>query len=102
MKRGILLIACLPIAAIAADPYSHADPKRGKTLHDGVCIACHARMYGGDGSTMYTREGRVVTDKNELLQRVAACSARVDAHWLPEDEINVAAYLNQRYYKFKR
>ena len=29
------------------------------------------------------------------------CSAQTNAGWFPEDEANVAAYLNQRFYKFK-
>lgn len=87
-------------AAMADDPWGKADPSLGKTLHDKSCIACHARMYGGDGSKMYVREGRLVSSKQELLQRVAACSAMAKAGWLPEEEGAVAAWLNQQYYKF--
>ena len=57
-------------------------------------------MYGGDGSKMYSRDGRMLSNKLELLQRVSACNAQVSAGWFPEEEGSVAAWLNQRYYHF--
>jgi hypothetical protein len=59
-------------------------------------------MYGGDGSKMYTRDGRMLSDRLELLQRVATCNARVSAGWFPDEEAAVAAWLNQQYYHFAR
>ena len=57
---------------------------------------------GGDGSKMYTRDGRVLSNQLELLQRVASCNAMVNAGWFPEEEGNVAAWLNQQYYHFEK
>jgi hypothetical protein len=37
----------------------------------------------------------------ELLQRVGACNAQMNAGWFPEEEGTVAAWLNQRYYRFE-
>lgn len=62
-----------------------------KALHDKACTSCHTRMYGGDGSKMYTRDGRMLSNKLELLQRVAACNAQVSSGWFPEEESAVAA-----------
>ena len=59
-------------------------------------------MYGGDGSRIYTRDGRVLSDKLELLQRVAACNAQMNTGWFPDEEAHVARYLNQQYYQFKQ
>ena len=94
-----LLLISLPV--LAADPWGNADPKVGKEYHDKACIACHARLYGGDGSKIYTREGRLLSTKLNILQRVATCNSQVNAGWLPKTEADVAAYLNQQYYKFK-
>jgi mono/diheme cytochrome c family protein len=91
----------LALVAFAAPAFAAADPKVGKTLHDQQCISCHARMYGGDGSKIYTRSPHLINNLTALKQRVAACSAQTDAKWFPEDEENVAAYLNQQFYKFK-
>lgn len=98
----------LPIAALsllsslawAEEPWGNVDLQAAKPLHDKACTSCHIRMYGGDGSKMYTRDGRVLSDKLELLQRVAACNSQVNSGWFPEDESNVAAWLNKHYYHF--
>lgn len=94
--RAALVMACLSAPASAA-----GDPKLGKALHDKQCTACHAKMQGGDGNKIYTRTPRLINDRAALGQRVAMCAAQTGAQWFPEDEENVAAYLNQQFYKFK-
>ena len=91
-----LIALALPMMAFAA-----GDPKVGNTLHDKQCVACHVRLMGGDGSSIYTRDERIIKSLTALRQRVSMCATQIDAKWFPEDEDNVAAYLNQRYYKFK-
>jgi len=85
---------------VAEEPWGQVDLKVAPELHQKSCVACHARMYGGDGSKMYSRDGRMLSNKLELLQRVAACNAQVSAGWFPEEEASVAAWLNQHYYRF--
>lgn len=104
MRHAILAFAlgALAAAARADAPWGDADPNEGKALHDKACISCHARMYGGDGSKIYTHDGRIITNRLELLQRVAACNSQVRAGWFPEEEASVAAWLNQRYYRFDK
>jgi len=103
MKPVIALLAACLLAgpALASDPWGNADPKVGKEHHDKACIACHVRLYGGDGSKMYTRDGSLMSTKLDILQRVATCNSQVKAGWFPDEEAEVAAYLNQQYYKFK-
>jgi hypothetical protein len=67
----IALIALLPLAASAEEPWGKVDLKSAKPLHDKACVSCHVRMYGGDGSKMYTRDGRLLSTKLDVLQRVA-------------------------------
>lgn len=100
MRSLLLIAALLPLAAFAGDPGGKADPNLGKALHDTSCIACHAHMYGGNGSGIYTRDGRMASNKTELLQRVASCNAMAKAGWTPEEEVAVAAWLNRQYYHF--
>jgi mono/diheme cytochrome c family protein len=90
-----LLIALIPVAANAADT------KAGKVLHDKHCTACHIKLFGGDGSEIYTRKEHLIKSRTALGQRVAMCAAQTNSKWFPEDEENVAAYLNEHYYKFK-
>lgn len=102
MRTALALLSIVPaLPAFAAEPWGNADPKAGKALHDKQCVACHVRLYGGDGSKMYTRDGRLLTTKLDVLQRVAACNSQTSAGWYPEEEADVAAYLNQQYYHFK-
>jgi hypothetical protein len=98
----IALLALLPIAADAEEPWGKIDIKKAKPLHDEACMSCHIRRYGGDGSKMYTRDGRLLSNKLELLQRVATCNAQVSSGWFPDEEGAVAAWLNQQYYHFKQ
>lgn len=97
---ALVLAGLLPLPAVADDPWGQADPKTGKALHDKSCISCHARSYGGDGSRIYTRSGRIVGSKAQLMQRVAICSGVAKAGWSPAQEAAVAAWLNQQYYRF--
>jgi hypothetical protein len=98
----LALICLLPLAACAEEPWGKVDLQAAKPLHEKSCISCHVRMYGGDGSKMYTRDGRMLSDRLELLQRVATCNARVSAGWFPDEEAAVAAWLNQQFYHFAR
>ena len=99
---SVALIALLPLAAHAEEPWGKVDLQTAKPLHDKNCLSCHVRMYGGDGSKMYTRDGRMLSNKLELLQRVSACNAQVSSGWFPEEEGAVAAWLNQQYYHFDK
>ena len=101
MKIVTVLIAAATLStAVDAAPFAKGD-QTGKVLHDKTCINCHARMFGGDGSGIYTRADRKVKTAQQLADRIATCNANTGAGWFPEDEAHVAAYLNQQYYKFK-
>ncbi len=94
-------LLALSLLALATSAVAAGDPKVGKVLHDKQCVTCHARQFGGDGSSIYTRSPRLINDKRALAQRVAMCAALTGAKWFPEDEENVVAYLNEQFYKFK-
>lgn len=98
----IALATLFPLAAAAEEPWGKVDLDAAKPLHEKACVACHMRMYGGDGSKMYTRDGRMLSNRLELLQRVGACNSQIGAGWFPEDEANVAAWLNKHYYHFAK
>ncbi|MCE1183390.1 MAG: cytochrome c [Rhodocyclales bacterium] len=101
VRTTLAAAALAPLAVFAAEPWGEADPKAGKEHHEKACVACHVRLYGGDGSKMYTRDGRLLMTKLDILQRVGACNSQTKAGWFPEEEAEVAAYLNQQYYHFK-
>ncbi len=87
---GLMLLANHADAA----PFDKGDPQAGKRLHDKSCLACH-------DSKMYTRADRKIKTAQQLAARVSGCNANAGAGWFPEEELNVDAYLNQQFYKFK-
>lgn len=102
MKTLMAFLAAASLStAVHAAPFAKGDPATGKALHDKACISCHASMFGGDGSKIYTRADHKTKTAQQLAARISGCNANTGAGWFPEDEAHVAAYLNQQYYKFK-
>ena len=95
---GSLLI--LLSQALYAEPFSSADAKVGKTLLSKNCVSCHTESFGGDGSGIYTRENRKVKTSKALSAQVRNCNTMIGLKWFEDEELNVAKYLNQTYYKF--
>ena len=98
---------CAIIAAFAATanaqqpaPFSHGDAKAGKTLVERDCVACHEQKFK-PATAIYTRKDRRVTSAPQLLTQVQVCNTELRAGYFPEDEENVAAFLNETYYRFK-
>lgn len=89
------LLAALPIATSAEDI------KAGQALHDKQCTSCHVSLVGGDGSAIYTRKDSIIHSPTDLRERIGMCSSQVNGALTPAQENDVAAYLNQRFYKFK-
>lgn len=102
MKQIVMVILLTITSGVAlAAPFDKGDPKIGKALVDKSCQSCHASMFGGDASKIYTRADHKVKTPQQLAARISGCNANTGAGWFPEEEMHVAAYLNQQYYKFK-
>jgi len=100
--RTLCLLSTLLFAVSAhAAPFEKGDVNKGKALSEKQCVACHVSMFKGDGSSVYTRADRKVKTATQLAARVSGCNANTGAGWFPEDEVDVSAYLNKTYYKFK-
>jgi mono/diheme cytochrome c family protein len=92
----ILLLALLLLSHnVFAEPYAKADALAGKSLIEKNCISCHASSFGGDGSAIYTREFR-----KGLVAQIRNCNTMLGLKWFEDEELNVAKYLNNTYYKF--
>ncbi len=102
MKTLLLLLTlCWSLTGHTQDMFANADVKAGKALLEKHCISCHASNFGGDGSGIYTREDRKVKSAKGLVAQVRNCNTMLGLKWFDEDELNVAAYLNQTYYKLQ-
>jgi cytochrome c553 len=103
VNATLLLAVIFSVANAAAaqqpPPFAHGDAKAGKALAERDCIACHEQKFK-PASAIYTRPDRRVTSAKQLLGQVQVCNAELRANYFPEDEENVAAFLNDTYYKF--
>ena len=103
MQKFLAALALLALTATAcAAPFPNGDPASGKKLFDKYqCNRCHVDIVGGDGNGIFTRPDRKVTRASELSAQMKRCSGMVGANITAQEEEHLAAYLNQKYYKFK-
>lgn len=102
IKHTMFYILMLTASSVyASELFKNADIAAGNKLVESNCISCHASSFGGDGSEIYTRELRKIKTPSGLIVQVRNCNTMLDLKWFDEDEVNVAAYLNQQYYHFK-
>lgn len=100
--RSLAAVLMLLSCSAWADPFAGGDPVQGQALHAKYCVACHSTQFGGpDGSNAYLRPNHMVKSASALAQRITVCTTMLKLDLFPEDELNIAAYLNNQYYKFK-
>ena len=100
MKFTAFLVLLFTSQTVTAAPFEGADAIAGKVLVEKNCISCHAASFGGDGSAIYTREYHKVQTSKGLLAQVRNCNTNIGLKWFEDEELNVATYLNNTYYKF--
>ena len=89
-------------ALIAVSAYATPDLANGKAIDKQKCYACHAKKSGfGNGDMIYTRSDGKVKSMADLKKMVALCNTELRLDLFPEDEVDVTAFLNQQFYKFK-
>jgi cytochrome c2 len=103
MKPITLALGLLLSGAARAEPFAGADLLQGQALHGKHCVSCHVQSHGGpEGSNLYLRPDRRVKSASALAQQITFCATMLKLDLFPEDEANLAGYLNNRYYKFKQ
>ncbi len=112
-QSRILRLACATAALMGAlgapaagaaetDPFHGANVVQGQKFYtDLKCAACHAERMMGQASAMYTRADRKVHNPKQLLAFTQMCVTQLNHDLFPEEVKDIAAYLNQTYYKFK-
>ncbi len=71
-----------------------------KLVEANKCEACHQGRFPGPVGTIYLRKDHKVSNWAKLKSQVAMCSSQLNLSLFPEDEENIAAFLNATYYKF--
>jgi hypothetical protein len=102
MRASLLLLLLSLVMNAHAEPFTEGDAAIGKSMVEKNCIQCHASKYGGDGSAIYTREHRLVKTSRGLLAQIRNCNTMLGMKWFEDEELHVARYLNQTYYKFEQ
>ena len=100
MKLQLIVIGFA--LAISQISYAAGDAKRGKALHDENCISCHANAFGGDGTSIYTREDHKIDTFGGLQKQVKRCKTALGVDWPQNDIDDVVTYLNESFYKFNK
>ena len=89
-------------ALLSAPVFATPDLANGKTIDQQKCYACHAKKTGfGNGDMIYTRTDGKVKSPADLKKMVSLCNAELRLDLFPEDEVDVTAFLNKQFYKFK-
>ena len=104
MKLPLLRLFLTLIALFGMHVSAHATPDvaNGKKIDQQKCYACHAKKSGfGNGDMIYTRGDGKVKNLQNLKSMVAMCNTELRLDLFPEDEVDVAAFLNKQFYKFK-
>ena len=100
IATGALLAGAASVPAQPAALYGGGDAQQGRALVDRDCNGCHVRLVG-DADRIYTRDDRRVRTPAQLRAQIAYCNTQLGTGYFPEDEEHVAAWLEQRYYRFK-
>jgi len=95
VSLAALLLLLLPLVVRAAPDAVEG----GKLVQKYKCETCHQEKVYGPVGTIYTRKDHKVTSWAKLKAQVAGCSTMLKLGLFPEEEENIAAYLNQTYYK---
>jgi cytochrome c553 len=105
-RAAVAIVAALAAAATFAvaqstgKPYASGDAAAGKALADKDCNACHARQFDGNATRIYTRPDRRVKTPAQLLTQITYCNTQLSLSYFPEEEADIAAYLDQEHYHF--
>jgi mono/diheme cytochrome c family protein len=74
-------------------PLLAADLVRGKALYDNHCIGCHE-------DTVHKRELHKAASYADIEQFVLRWEREMSLKWTAEERADVAAYLNDKFYKY--
>ena len=80
---------------ITATSFADGNAAKGEKLFKASkCNQCH-------GTEIFTRKDRKVKTLPALEAQVRRCDSNLNTNWFDDEIIDVTAYLNKQYYKFK-
>jgi hypothetical protein len=101
LPTAVLALSAFGLA-LAADPFPGADLENGRKIHyESKCASCHSEKTGRDEGFIYLRDERKVKSLFELKRYVSLCNSELRLGLFPEDERDVAAFVNLQWYRLK-
>ena len=97
---GFQILVIAGLLALAPLAYA-ADAKNGQALYEANCTSCHVKLMGGDKYAIHTRPNSIIHSLDSLKKRVKFCESSNGINWNDTQIDDVAAYLNEAFYKFK-
>ena len=97
---GFKILVIAGLLALAPLAYA-ADAKNGQALYEANCTSCHVKLMGGDKYAIHTRPNSIIHSLDSLKKRVKFCESSNGINWNDTQIDDVAAYLNEAFYKFK-
>jgi hypothetical protein len=85
----------------ALEALKSGNPALGEPLASRDCVACHARRFDGDGERIYLRAERKVRTPAQLMAQIRYCNTELGTGYFPDEEQNIGAHLNRKYYHFQ-
>ncbi|WP_044406057.1 hypothetical protein [Thiomicrospira microaerophila] len=94
MKKVIALFATSVLLSVSSTGFAEGNPESGKALHkEANCLSCHtANPYSTAKTPNFER----------LVKAVDFCNTNLNTGWFEDEVLDVAVYLNQKYYKYPR
>ncbi len=100
--KSIVLWCSIVLGALNIQTAGAADLANGEKLHTEKCVACHAqKAVFGQPDIFYLKNDRKVNDFRSVKRMISLCNTELRLDLFPEDEQDIALFLNTRYYQFK-
>ena len=87
---AVLMLGWVPVSA---QPMPRSEASLGERLYSTHCMTCHT-------SQVHWRDKRIAKDWEGLVAQVRRWQSNIGLDWEEEGVLEVARYLNSRYYHF--
>ena len=102
VKCALVILALMLVGQQAAAlAILLGEPANGGKILEQRCTACHVKMFGDDGSSVYTRDDHKIKTIEGLTGQVSICNVQTQNGELNADQLDdITAYLNEMFYKY--
>lgn len=92
--KSILFLATSLLLSLSVQAEVPSVSNGQRLFNESRCLECHS-------VDVFTSKDRKVKDLRGLESKVRQCDANLSTNWFDDQILDVVAYLNTTYYKFK-